>query len=226
MCYSPDGKKIAFTEMVDGNENIYIINALEGSAIQQITTSSANEMGPQYSVDGSKLFFTKEEVSLVNAIPISRYYIWSFDLQTSLFTQYTEGFTPSLLPDGKNLIITRNNKTTSLGEIWMINIDKGFETLLLSDKDKGFSSPQVSPDGKYVVCVGSTNASENKPANLDLYLFKIDGTGLTQLTFHPGNDVSPKWAPDGKSIFFLSQRGTEKGNWNVWQMSAPQFDQK
>jgi Tol biopolymer transport system component len=222
MSFSPDGKKIAFTDVVEGNDNIYVINATEGSAIQQITSTAADEMGPEYTPDGSKMFFTRSEKTMQGAVPITRYYIWSFDIQSSLFTQYSEGFTPSMLPDGQSLVITRNNKETNLGEIWMIDIVKGNETLLLSDKTRGFSSPQVSPDGKKVVIVGVTPSSKTKPANLDIYTFKIDGTGLTQLTFHPGYDVSPKWAPDGKSIYFISQRGTEKGNWNVWQMSVNQ----
>ncbi len=222
MSFSPDGKKIAFTEYVEGNDNIYVINATEGSAIQQITSTSADEMGPQYSPDGTRIFFTRVEKTMVGTVPVSRYYIWSFDNRTSLFTQYSEGFTPSMLPDGENLVITRNNKESNLGEIWMIDIMKGNETLLLSDKTRGFSSPQVSPDGKKVICVGTTQATKSKPQNLDLYSFNIDGTGLTQLTFHPGNDVSPKWSPDGKSIFSLSQRGTQKGTWNVWQMTFNQ----
>jgi len=220
MSYSPDGSKIAFTEYVDGSNNIFVINANEGSAIQQITSTYSDEMGPQYSPDGKKIYFTKGEKTMVGAIPIIRYYIWSFDIQTSLLTQYSEGFTPSPLPDGRNLVITRNNKETNLGEIWMIDTEKGRETLLLSDKLKGFSSPQVSPDGKHIVCVGATKATKKSGVNLDVYVFRIDGTGLTQLTFHPGDDASPKWAPDGKSLFFLSQRGTNKGNWNVWKMDV------
>lgn len=222
MCFAPDGSKIAFTEQVDGSDNIYMINADEGSAIQQVTSTPSDEMGPQFSPDGKNIFFTKSEKTLVNNVAYTRYYVWGFNLQTSLFTQYSEGFTPSVTPDGHNIIVTRNNKNTNLGEIWMIDIEKGRETQLLSDKIRGFSSPKISPDGKRIICVGTTNATKNTPTNLDLYLFNINGTNLTQLTFHPGNDVSPTWAPDSKSIYFLSQRGTERGNWNVWQMNIPQ----
>lgn len=55
--------------------------------------------------------------------------------------------------------------------------------------------------------------------NLDLYVVRTDGTNLTQLTYHPGNYVSPIWSKDGKSIYFISQRGTEKGTWNIWKMT-------
>ena len=46
-----------------------------------------------------------------------------------------------------------------------------------------------------------------------------DGNNLTQLTYHPGNDISAVWAPDGKSIYFLSQRGNVEGKYNVWKMN-------
>ncbi len=127
-------------------------------------------------------------------------------------------FTPVSTPDGTKLLITRNNKQNNKGEIWMIDIVTGQETLLLRDQKRGFSSPSISPDGKRIVCVGTTESTASRPVNLDLYTFKIDGTGLTQLTFHPGHDVSPVWSPDGKMIYSISLRGNEKGSYNVWNM--------
>ena len=53
-----------------------------------------------------------------------------------------------------------------------------------------------------------------------IYTVKLDGTRLTQLTFHGGHDVSPIWAPDGKFIFFLAQRANEKGEYNIWKMNV------
>ena len=54
-------------------------------------------------------------------------------------------------------------------------------------------------------------------------MVRTDGSRLTQLTYHEGHDLSPVWAPDGKSIYFLSQRGSEKGIYNIWKMN---FDLK
>jgi Tol biopolymer transport system component len=220
MAFSPDDKYIAFSDNTDGNANVYMINATEGAAIQQITSTSANEVGPCYSPDNKNIFFTKyENTQMADGTYRTRYYVWSFNKESSLLTQYTEGFTPSVLPDGKSVLVTRNNKETGNGEIWLIDIDKGTESLLISDRERGFSSPQVAPDGKKVVCVGITNETLNRPINLDIYTFNIDGTKLTQLTFHGGHDLSPKWSPDGNEIYFLSQRGSDKGAFNVWKMN-------
>lgn len=210
MNFSPDGKNIVFTEEGEGNSDIYMINATEGVAIQQLVSTSANELSPSFSPDGQSVFFAKSIGT--------NYHIWSLNRETSLLTQFTQGYTPSLAPNGVDLIISRNNKDTSFGEIWMVNINKGVETLLLSDPEKSYSSPNISPDGKYIICVGTTKGSKTKPMNLDLYLVKLDGTKLTQLSFHGGHDVSPVWNTDGNSVFFISQRGNAEGDYNVWKM--------
>lgn len=210
MSYSPDGKYIVFTERKGLDDNIFMINATEGVAVQQLVSTNSPELSPSFSPDGKNVFFAKGEGS--------RYYVWSLGVESSLLTQYTEGFTPSLSPNGDDLVVTRNSRDGLRGEIWMINIQKGTETLILNDVNKGYSSPRISPDGKRIICVGVTEGDKTKPQNLDLFLVNIDGTKLTQLTFHGGHDVSPVWTSDGKSVFFLSQRGNKEGNYNVWKM--------
>lgn len=44
----------------------------------------------------------------------------------------------------------------------------------------------------------------------DIFVSSIDGSNLIQLTYHPADDISPVWGKDGKSIFFISQRGSSK----------------
>lgn len=212
MGFSPDGKKIAFTNRKSpANNDIHMMNSLEGMAVQQITTSPKNEVGPSFAPNGNEIYFTRSESS-------GRNFIWSFNIETSLMTQYTRGFTPKITPDGEDMVITRTNNENQRGEIWMINLKSGMETLVLSDPVRGFSSPDISPDGQTIVCVGTTPEADPRPQNLDVFTVNVDGTSLTQRTYHPGHDVSPQWAPDGQSIFFISQRGNETGKFNVWQM--------
>lgn len=68
------------------------------------------------------------------------------------------------------------------------------------------SEPQVSPDGKWVVfTLRKTDLAANR-GRTDLWLVGVDGTGLRQLTVNPASDLSPQWAQDGKSIWFISTR--------------------
>lgn len=219
MSYSPDGEWIVFTDQVSGGQEIKMINANAGASIQQIT-NGYYDVGPRFSPNGKEIYFTRNTARRTGTNQIAQsFVIWSFNLETSLFTQYTEGFTPNVSSDGETLIVTRNNRETGFGEIWSINIKTGQETLILSDSEKGFSSPQISPDGSRLLVVGTTDESTDRPANLDLYTIRMDGTGLTQHTFHPGHDLSGIWGPDGQYIYLLSQRGSEEGRFNIWRMN-------
>lgn len=54
--------------------------------------------------------------------------------------------------------------------------------------------------------------------NTDIFVCKLDGTHLTQLTYHAADDLSPVWSKDGRYIYFVSQRGSSTGTANVWKM--------
>ncbi|REL32817.1 hypothetical protein DYD21_13400 [Rhodohalobacter sp. SW132] len=220
MSFSPDDRWIAFTERGgsgnSGVRTINMINATEGAAIRQVTSQSDGvAVGPMFAPDGESIYFTKQHGD--------RYFIWNTNLNTSIQTQYSSGFTPALTPDGENLIVTRNSSDgKGRGEIWMINMNSGSETVIIRDSEIGFSSPNISPDGETIVMVGTTRSTSNRPQNLDLYSVRINGTQLQQLTFHGGHDVSPVWSPGGNHVYFLAQRGNEDGKFNVWRMNFPE----
>ncbi len=74
---------------------------------------------------------------------------------------------------------------------------------------------RVSPDGARVVYQLRTTDLEANKGRFDLWLVNADGSDTRQLTTHPENDTEPVWAPDGKSVFFLS---TREGGSQVWRV--------
>lgn len=210
--YSPDGKHLIFSDYSEGDYNIYQINAKEGSAVQQITASVANETQPVFSKNGKEIFFVKESGDS------KTFNIWTFNRESSVMTQFSEGFNPCPIDD-KRILVTRNNKSSKRGEIWLLDLTTGSETMIVSDGKIGFSNPRISPDGKRLILVGATPATKNSRSNLNLYIINMDGTKLTQLTFHPAHDCSPEWALDGKSVYFISGRGNKTQKYQIWNMS-------
>jgi dipeptidyl aminopeptidase/acylaminoacyl peptidase len=77
------------------------------------------------------------------------------------------------------------------------------------------SDPKVSPDGKWIVFVVRKTDLESNKGSTDLWLIGTDGTGLRQFTTHPDADSNPCWAPDGKSVYFISSRS---GSSQLWQI--------
>jgi dipeptidyl aminopeptidase/acylaminoacyl peptidase len=77
------------------------------------------------------------------------------------------------------------------------------------------SDPQVSPDGKWIAFVlRKTDLEENK-GRTDLWLVGADGTALRRLTSHKASDSNPRWAPDGRSIWFVSARSDTSQVWRI-----------
>ncbi len=70
--------------------------------------------------------------------------------------------------------------------------------------------PDIDPAGLNVV-FSSTRHRQTS----DVYLTRVGGTAVTQLTNDPANDVMPAFSPDGKQVAFASDRG---GNWDIYLM--------
>lgn len=62
-----------------------------------------------------------------------------------------------------------------------------------------------------------------RDGNAEVYTFSQDGTGLTNLTQHPANDLSPSWSPNGARIAFISDR--DEGDLEIYVMNADGSEQ-
>ena len=76
----------------------------------------------------------------------------------------------------------------------------------------GDFDPDISPDGKYMVF-----SSTQHNTTADIYIKKVDGRAVTQLTSDPAQDVMPVFSPDGRRVAFASDRS---GNWDLYIMSV------
>ena len=117
-------------------------------------------------------------------------------------------------------VCTRLN-ASGKSEIWKINYQTNSEECIISDPERSFTSPVISPDGKWLLFVGSSSITSGTFTylNTDIFVAKMDGTDMVQLTYHAADDLSPVWSKDGKYIYFISQRGSASGTANIWRMN-------
>ena len=55
--WSPDGSMIAFVAEPDDNNDIFVMNAADGSNVRQLTHHPQSDQAPRWSPDGSELIF-------------------------------------------------------------------------------------------------------------------------------------------------------------------------
>lgn len=209
--WSPDGSTLIFTEWRNNHHGIYMVNATQGSIVRQISGGTDDDYAGVMSPDGNTIYFHRGE-------GYSSYGLWSFDRKTNLFSNYSRGMCACLIPGKQNEMYCARFTSNNESEIWRVNFETGVEEVILSQTDRSFSSPQLSPDGRWLLVTGNSKSETTKQDNTYIFAVRTDGSQFTQLTFHPGNDLSPIWSPDGRSIYFLSQRGSADRLYNVWRM--------
>ncbi len=101
----------------------------------------------------------------------------------------------------------------SHSELVMIDVASGKRRVLLSAAEFDFSSPRVSPDGRFIVCLRERHATAERPVDLTLVLLDIEGSDAAG---QPGRDLLPgydrwpgdaAWSHDSRVLYFAADDG-------------------
>jgi len=136
--------------------------------------------------------------------------------------------TPSWSPDGKQLVFTGYDG--GISDLFVVNADGSGLHRLTNDKYADLQ-PSWGPDGKTIAFAtdrgGKTDFDALKFGNMRIALFHLD-KGTIELLGHmdQGKNIDPAWAPDGKSLVFVSDRSGisnvfvyDFGDTNIYQLT-------
>ena len=209
--YSPDGQYICFSETRGKTNQIFQTSAANGYVCRQITNGNL-DYSPIYSVGMDQIFFARQEAKGTS--------IWSYDIKNNFMSNYTAGLNPYPIADKEEFVCARTSNN-GRSEIWKINYKTGVEECIVSSPEFSYTTPAVSPDGKWLLFVGSSkvNGGNFEYYNTDIFVCRMDGTGFSQITYHAADDLSPVWSKDGRYIYFISQRGSAEGIANIWRIN-------
>jgi len=178
---SPDGKKIVFTSLKDGDLDIYTMN-VDGTDVKQLTHTLGYDGGPWWSPDGKKIVYRahhpKDSVEVrqykdllaQGLIRPSKVELFVMNADGSDNRQVTAlggaNFGPSWTPDGKKIIFASN-----------------------------FREPRSENFELYLIDVSASMAGADK---------------LQQITFSPTFDGFPMFSPDGRKLIWAANRHSSK----------------
>ena len=221
--YHPDGERIAFASNRSGQWNIYLTSNKGGAPIQ-ITNDPDPEIHPTFSPDGRMLAYSKYSSQS------GRWEIWAVEIENPGVRQFLEyGMFPQWSPDvasSKILFQRARQRGSRLHGIWTIDYKNGEAvnpTEIVSAANAAVINPSWSPDGRRIVFVSVVDpdrTASERPAQSDIWVINIDGSGRTMLTDNQFANFQPIWSSDGR-VYFVSDRS---GVDNIWAISTSRED--
>ncbi len=206
MNLSPNGKEIAFVFRGE-----IFVTSVEGGITKRITNTAWQERSVSFSPDGRSLLFAAEKDTNWNIYTLSitrkeepYFYASTVLKEETVIATPAEEFQPAYSPDGKEVAYLEDRTTLKV-----INLASRKSRIILpADKNYSYSDGdqyyQWSPDSKWFLVQFGPKERVQEP---EVGLVSADGKSeVINLTLSGYDDVSPKWALDGKMMIWGSNR--------------------
>ena len=199
---SPDGRMVVYASAAAGNLDLYLLRVGGDRAIPLTPGSPADDLQPAFSPDGERIAFRSERdgggLFVMGATG------------ESVRRVTTGGFDPAWSPDGRRLVYSTEPvqdpySRSGTAELWIAEIASG-ATERLSAGDA--VQPAWSRDGSRIAYWANTKGQR------DIWTIAAAGGEPVAVTRDEATDWSPEWSPDGRWLYFSSDRG---GSVNLWR---------
>lgn len=201
--WAPDGARIAFVADTSGLDQAWVIPAAGGLA-EQMTHFDERVGEVAWSPTGEYLLVTADmggnehdQLYLISAAGGEPRALTAEPAVIHHFGAWS--------PDGRRICYSCNRRHPAFFDVWVLDLASGASRCVL-ERDATLTPRAWSPDGATLIVV-----RENTNLDTDLLLVPLDGGAPTLLTAHEGEAAyeSPRFAPDGRTLYVLTNRDRE-----------------
>ncbi len=203
---APDGRSFLYSNHESGNWDVYLKKIDENKSRNLTQNSSFNDIQAVFSPDGKQIAFRSER---------NGGGIFVMNSDGGNVKQITDvGFYPNWSPDGKEIVFCKSsfenpkNLYVWNSSIIKINLETGERKEIYSENS---FQPNWSPNGKRIAFWAA-----DKGGKRDIKTISRNGGEAVAVTDDDIVDWNPVWSPDGKYLYFASERG---GSMNFWRVA-------
>jgi Tol biopolymer transport system component len=198
----------------------------DGTDVRQLTRPpwGGVDAWPKWSADGTTIAFERDTQGPNGTQPSDIFTVRANGTGLTQLTRCSDDPTgecgnnePAWTPDGRSIVFSHccvpGNGGLLVG-LYVIGADGSHpEQLTLNpDINYGDFGPIVSPDGKWVAFSRIVSVQDDPSKSLSaLFLVRIEGNGLHQVTSYDLQVDEKDWSPDGSRIVFVSHEGSNDG---------------
>jgi Tol biopolymer transport system component len=86
-------------------------------------------------------------------------------------------------------------------------VDRAGKTIASLSEHAPYDEAVISPDGRNV----AVSVLDFKFGTHDIWICDVARNLRTRFTFEPGEELAPRWSPDGRSLAYVAGRGAQQG---------------
>jgi Tol biopolymer transport system component/predicted Ser/Thr protein kinase len=207
---APDGKSFVYAGKEGGNLDLFLLRVGGKNPRNLTRDSTADDTQPAFSPDGEHIAFRSERT------PRGIYVMEATGENVRRVAD--DGNHPSWSPDGKEIVFSeqgrdqpdvRNNQISAL---WIVNVASGAKRLLIREDAM---QPSWSPNGRRIAFWSMPRSAGRR----DVATIPSAGGVPVVVTTDGTTNWNPVWSPDGKFLYYASDRS---GNMSFWRVAIDQ----
>ena len=210
---SPDGTSFVYVGESTGDPDIYFQRVGGRNPVNLTPDSPEADTAPAFSPDGTRIAFR----SLRDSGGI--FVMGATGESVKRLTDF--GYDPAWSPDSKQIVFSDHSgqdpySRPGQGRLWLVQLSSGEIRQLTHEHDA--VQPRWSPGGARIAFWGLRGNSGQR----DIWTIPADTNGepaAVSVTNDPAMDWDPVWTPDGRYLYFSSERG---GSMNLWRVPIDQ----
>jgi len=220
--YNNSGESIVFSSArTNSNEGLWKIKSNGLGGILKLTDFPSSELRHPTVGINDQIAFHAIDPNYQADNEENQPFIWLMSSDGSIPTQLRYGQNPSISPDGSTIVFSRLDLRTNKNQIFTMDLNGGRIRQLTYNMEYDIKDPEWHPNGTHLIYAsneGNNFDADSVGANdyndYNIWIMSADGSMQTQLTTNESHDDQPIFSPDGKYVYFRSNRG---GFWNIWR---------